>query len=67
MQHFTHLLTSNDPDILLGALQALVALVKIKPAKLHLSGKLQRSAVLNHHLLSLSQGWGSKEKGLGLF
>lgn len=67
LEHFTYLLSSNDPDILLAALRALAALVKINPAKLHLSGKLPGSAVLNRHLLALSQGWGSKEEGLGLF
>lgn len=67
LEHFTYLLSSNDPDILLAALHALAALVKINPAKLHLSGKLPGSAVLNRHLLALSQGWGSKEEGLGLF
>ncbi|KAH9287706.1 hypothetical protein KI387_031823 [Taxus chinensis] len=67
LEHFTHLLSSNDPEILLAALHALVALVKINPAKLHLSGKLPGSVVLNRHLLALSQGWGSKEEGLGLF
>ena len=67
MQHFTHLLSSNDPDILLASLQALVALVRISPSKLHLSGKLPGSAVLNVHFLALSQGWGSKEEGVGLF
>ena len=67
MQHFTHLLSSNDPDILLAALQALVALVRINPSKLHLSGKLPGSEVLNLHFLALSQGWGSKEEGVGLF
>ena len=67
MQHFTHLLSSNDPDILLVALQALVALVNIIPTKLHLSGKLPGSAVLNLHFLALSQGWGIKEEGVGLF
>ena len=66
MQHFTHLLSSNDLDILLVALQALASLVKINLAKLHLSGKLPGSAVLNLHFLALSQGWGSKE-GVGLF
>ena len=64
MQHFTHLLSSNDPDILLAALQDLV---NINTSKLHLSGKLPESAMLNHHLLALSQGWGSKEEGLGMF
>ena len=67
MQHFTHLLSSNDPNILLAYLQALVALVRINPSKLHLSGKLPGSAVLNLHFLALSQGWGSKEEGVGLF
>eukprot|EP01018_Ginkgo_biloba_P030617 Gb_17424 [translate_table: standard] len=67
LEHFTHLLSSRDPDILLASLQALAALVNINPAKLHCSGKLPGSAVLNHHLLALSQGWGSKEEGLGLF
>ncbi|GLJ53784.1 hypothetical protein SUGI_1147870 [Cryptomeria japonica] len=67
LEHFTHLLSSNDPEILLAALQALVALVKINPAKLHLSGRLPVNVVLNRHLLALSQGWGSKEEGLGLF
>ena len=66
MQHFTHLLSSNDHDILLAYLQALVALVRINPSKLHLSGKMPGSVVLNVHFLSLSQGWGSKE-GVGLF
>ena len=67
MQDFTHLLSSNDPDILLAYLQSLAALVNINPAKLHLSGKMLGSGVLNSHLLALSQGWGSKEEGLGLF
>ena len=67
MQHSTHLLSSNDPYILLAALQALVALVRINPSKLHLSGKLPRSGVLNLHFLALSQVWGSKEEGVGLF
>ena len=67
MQHFTHLLSSSDHDILLAALQALVAIVRINPFKLHLSGKLPGRAVLNLHFLALSQGCGSKEEGVGLF
>ncbi|CAN6450843.1 unnamed protein product [Victoria cruziana] len=67
LEHFNHLLASTDPDILLAALQTLNALVKINPSKLHVSGKMIGCASLNSILLSLAQGWGSKEEGLGLF
>ncbi|KAF3795858.1 E3 ubiquitin-protein ligase [Nymphaea thermarum] len=67
LEHFNHLLASTDPDILLAALQTLNALVKINPSKLHVSGKMIGCGSLNSILLSLAQGWGSKEEGLGLF
>lgn len=40
--------------------------MKINPSKLHVSGKLIGCGSINNHLLSLAQGWGSKEEGLGL-
>lgn len=41
--------------------------MKINPSKLHMNGKLISCGALNTHLLSLAQGWGSKEEGLGLY
>ncbi|RWW90544.1 hypothetical protein BHE74_00000378 [Ensete ventricosum] len=65
-QHFKLLLASVDPDIIIATLETLSALVKINPSKMHLGGKLIGCGSLNSRLLSLAQGWGSKEEGLGL-
>ncbi|KAJ9560583.1 hypothetical protein OSB04_005743 [Centaurea solstitialis] len=67
LEHFKLLLASTDPDILIGTLETLSALVKINPSKLHASGKLVGCGSINSCLLSLAQGWGSKEEGLGLY
>ncbi|KAL6012653.1 hypothetical protein ACLOJK_003142 [Asimina triloba] len=67
LEHFKLLLASTDPEILVATLETLSALVKINPSKLHVSGKLVGCGQLNSCLLSLAQGWGSKEEGLGLF
>ncbi|XP_020547513.1 E3 ubiquitin-protein ligase UPL2 isoform X2 [Sesamum indicum] len=67
LEHFKLLLASTDPEILIAALEALSALVKITPSKLHASGKLVGCGSVNSCLLSLAQGWGSKEEGLGLY
>ncbi|KAL8490394.1 hypothetical protein ACS0TY_025562 [Phlomoides rotata] len=67
IEHFKLLLASTDPEILIAALEALSALVKITPTKLHVSGKLVGCGSVNSCLLSLAQGWGSKEEGLGLY
>ncbi|GAA0152832.1 ubiquitin-protein ligase [Lithospermum erythrorhizon] len=67
LEHFRLLLASTDPEILIAALETLAALVKIIPSKLHASGKLVGCGVVNSCLLSLAQGWGSKEEGLGLY
>lgn len=48
-------------------METLSALVKINPSKLHGSGKLIGCGSVNSYLLSLAQGWGSKEEGLGLY
>ncbi|KAH7567631.1 hypothetical protein JRO89_XS07G0108400 [Xanthoceras sorbifolium] len=61
------LLTSTDPEVLIATLETLSALVKINPSKLHGSGKLIGCGSVNSYLLSLAQGWGSKEEGLGLY
>ncbi|ONK58274.1 uncharacterized protein A4U43_C09F10490 [Asparagus officinalis] len=66
LEHFRFLLASTDPEILLATLETLSALVKINPSKLHVSGKLIGCGSINNHLLTLAQGWGSKEEGLGL-
>jgi len=66
-QHFKLLLSSSDPEIVVAALETLAALVKINPSKLHMNGKLISCGAINTHLLSLAQGWGSKEEGLGLY
>ncbi|XP_073006653.1 E3 ubiquitin-protein ligase UPL2-like [Typha latifolia] len=66
LEHFKLLLASTDPEILLATLETLSALVKINFSKMHVSGKLIGCGSLNSHLLSLAQGWGSKEEGLGL-
>lgn len=61
------MLASTDPEIIIAALDTLSALVKISPSKLHVSGKLVGCGSVNTCLLSLAQGWGSKEEGLGLY
>ncbi|MCL7039483.1 hypothetical protein MKW94_010086 [Papaver nudicaule] len=67
VEHFKLLLASTDPEILIATLETLCALVKINPSKLHVSGKLIGCGSINSYLLSLAQGWGSKEEGLGLY
>ncbi|KAK6940269.1 E3 ubiquitin ligase, domain of unknown function DUF908 [Dillenia turbinata] len=67
LEHFKLLLASTDPEILIATLETLSALVKINPSKLHVSGKLISCGSINSCLLSLAQGWGSKEEGLGLY
>ncbi|KAL0906611.1 hypothetical protein M5K25_025120 [Dendrobium thyrsiflorum] len=67
LEHFKLLLASTDPDIIIATLETLSALVKINLSKLHGSGKLISCGSMNNHLLSLAQGWGSKEEGLGLY
>ncbi|XP_022773024.1 E3 ubiquitin-protein ligase UPL1-like isoform X2 [Durio zibethinus] len=67
LEHFKLLLSSTDPEILIATLETLSALVKINPSKVHGSGKLIGCGSVNSYLLSLSQGWGSKEEGLGLY
>lgn len=67
LEHFKLLLSSTDPEILIATLETLSALVKINPSKLHGSAKLIGCGSINSCLLSLAQGWGSKEEGLGLY
>uniref|UniRef100_A0A5B6ZFI1 HECT-type E3 ubiquitin transferase n=1 Tax=Davidia involucrata TaxID=16924 RepID=A0A5B6ZFI1_DAVIN len=67
LEHFKLLLASTDPEIVIVTLETLSALVKINPSKLHSSGKLVGCGLVNSCLLSLAQGWGSKEEGLGLY
>ena len=67
LEHFKLLLASTDPEVLIAALETLSALVKINPSKLHVSGKMIGCGSVNSYLLSLAQGWGSKEEGLGLY
>ncbi|KDO81247.1 hypothetical protein CISIN_1g000014mg [Citrus sinensis] len=67
LEHFKLLLSSTDPEILIATLETLSALVKINPSKLHGNGKLIGLGSVNSSLLSLAQGWGSKEEGLGLY
>ncbi|KAK4274192.1 hypothetical protein QN277_017456 [Acacia crassicarpa] len=67
LEHFKLLLASTDPEILIAALETLSALVKINPSKLHGSAKMVGCGSVNSYLLSLAQGWGSKEEGLGLY
>ncbi|XP_023746600.1 E3 ubiquitin-protein ligase UPL2 [Lactuca sativa] len=67
LEHFKLLLASADPEVLIATLETLSALVKINPSKLHASGKLVGCGSINSCLLSLAQGWGSKEEGLGLY
>ncbi|CAI8585799.1 unnamed protein product [Vicia faba] len=67
IEHFKLLLASTDPEILIAALETLSALVKINPSKLHGNAKMVGCGSVNSSLLSLAQGWGSKEEGLGLY
>ncbi|KAG2277083.1 hypothetical protein Bca52824_059638 [Brassica carinata] len=67
LEHFKLLLASTDPEVLIAALETLSALVKISSSKLHRSGKLIGCGSVNSFLLSIAQGWGSKEEGLGLY
>ncbi|XP_043711874.1 E3 ubiquitin-protein ligase UPL2-like [Telopea speciosissima] len=67
LEHFKLLFASTDPEILIATLETLASLVKINPSKLHVSGKLIGCGSVNSCLLSLAQGWGSKEEGLGLY
>ncbi|KAL1344749.1 hypothetical protein HN51_018594 [Arachis hypogaea] len=67
LEHFKLLLASTDPEILIASLETLSALVKINLSKLHGSAKMVGCGSVNSYLLSLAQGWGSKEEGLGLF
>ncbi|KAM6543817.1 hypothetical protein CsatB_008264 [Cannabis sativa] len=67
LEHFRLLLASADPEVLIATLETLSALVKVNPSKLHGSGKLVCCGSVNSYLLSLAQGWGSKEEGLGLY
>ncbi|XP_044475509.1 E3 ubiquitin-protein ligase UPL2-like isoform X2 [Mangifera indica] len=67
LEHFKLLLTSTDTEILIATLETLAALVKLNPSKLHGNAKLIGCGSVNGYLLSLAQGWGSKEEGLGLY
>ncbi|CAA3008577.1 E3 ubiquitin- ligase UPL2-like [Olea europaea subsp. europaea] len=67
LEHFRLLLASTDPEIVIAALETLSALVKIVPSKLHAHGKLVGCGSVNSCLLSLAQGWGTIEEGLGLY
>ncbi|WJX34965.1 HECT-type E3 ubiquitin transferase [Trifolium repens] len=67
LEHFKLLLASTDPEIIIATLETLFALVKINPSKLHGSSKMVACGSVNSYLLSLAQGWGSKEEGLGLY
>ncbi|KAE9609095.1 putative aminoacyltransferase, E1 ubiquitin-activating enzyme [Lupinus albus] len=67
LEHFKLLLASTDPEILITTLETLSTLVKINPSKLHGSEKMVGCGSVNSYLLSLAQGWGSKEEGLGLY
>lgn len=67
LEHFKLLLASTDPEVVVATLETLSALVKIPPSKLHVSGKMIGLGSINSCLLSLAQGWGSKEEGLGLY
>ncbi|KAJ7958898.1 E3 ubiquitin-protein ligase UPL1-like [Quillaja saponaria] len=67
LEHFKLLLASTDAEILIATLETLSELVEINPSKLHGSAKLIGCGSVNSYLLSLAQGWGSKEEGLGLY
>lgn len=60
-QHLSSLLASTDADVVEASLQTLAAFLK-KPV-----GKCSiRDASLTSKLFAISQGWGSKDEGLGL-
>ncbi|KAI9106855.1 hypothetical protein K1719_022383 [Acacia pycnantha] len=67
LEHFKFLLASTDPEVVMAALETLSVLVKLNPSKLHGSAKMVGCGSVNGYLLSLAQGWGSKEEGLGLY
>jgi E3 ubiquitin-protein ligase HUWE1 len=67
LENFKFLLASTDSEILIATLESLCALVKVTPSKVHGSEKMIGCSSLNCYLLSLAQGWGSKEEGLGLY
>ncbi|XP_027904990.1 E3 ubiquitin-protein ligase UPL1-like [Vigna unguiculata] len=67
LEHFKLLLASTDPEIIIATLETLAALVKINPSKLHGTAKMVGCGSVNSYLLSLAQGWGSKEEGMGLY
>ncbi|KAF8414274.1 hypothetical protein HHK36_002275 [Tetracentron sinense] len=60
-QHLSSLLASTDADVVEASLQTLAAFLKKTIGKTSI-----RDASLNSKLLAFSQGWGSKEEGLGL-
>jgi hypothetical protein len=65
MQHVSSLFASTDLDIVVVALQTLVAFVK-KPVQSNRAMWWHGDAALNARLFSLSQGWGGvKRKGWG--
>lgn len=65
VQHLTLLLAHEDSEIVIATLKALLALVR-KPLTSGRSSRSYSNAALNARLLSLCQGWGGKEEGLGL-
>ncbi|KAJ0748742.1 putative HECT domain, UBA-like superfamily, armadillo-like helical, Ubiquitin-associated [Helianthus annuus] len=67
LEHLKLLLASTDPEVLIATLETLSSLVRINSSKLHATGKLVGCGSINSCLLSLAQGWGSKEEGLGLY
>ncbi|XP_061371769.1 E3 ubiquitin-protein ligase UPL1-like [Gastrolobium bilobum] len=67
LEHFKLLLASTDPEIIIATLETLSVLVKINPSKLHGTAKMVGCGSVNSYLLSLAQGWGTKEEGLGLY
>ncbi|MQL77497.1 hypothetical protein Taro_009904 [Colocasia esculenta] len=60
-QHLSTLLASTDADIVEASLQTLAAFLKKTIGKCCI-----RDSTLTSKLFSISQGWGSKEEGLGL-
>lgn len=59
LQHLTALLASNEPEVLMAALQTLTIFVR----KTHSSGvRWHGDQVLNSRLLSMAQGWGGKQE-----
>ncbi|KAI0492443.1 hypothetical protein KFK09_026716 [Dendrobium nobile] len=60
-QHLSSLLASTDADVVETSLQTLAAFLKKPVRKCSI-----RDSSLTSKLFSFSQGWGSKEEGLGL-